>query len=131
MMFSKKIKAVQIDTLIGSTSKVVGDLHYGGGLQIEGTVEGNLMARCEDGCVLVISESGTVEGEIRGPYVVINGTVHGDVHVSSSIELKKGAKVTGDIYYHSLEMEAGAEINGKLVHRQSPGIEDAHNRDID
>lgn len=131
MMFSKKIKAVQIDTLIGSTSKVAGDLFYGGGLQIEGTVEGNVVARCEDGCVLVISESGTVEGEIRGPYVVINGTVHGDVHVSSSIELKKSAKVNGDIYYHSLEMEAGAKINGKLVHQQSSSVEDVYNGDID
>ena len=61
-------------------------------LQIEGTVEGNVLARCEDKCVLMLGESGVVQGEIRGPYIVIDGTVHGDVHSSESIELKAGAR---------------------------------------
>lgn len=120
MAFRKKIKAIQIDTLVGPYSKVVGDIYYGGGLQIEGTVEGNVMAKCEDKCVLVVSEMGVVEGEIRGPLIIINGTVHGDVHASESIELKSEAKVNGDIYYHSLGITVGAEVNGKLVHQQFP-----------
>ena len=122
MIFKKKIKAVHIDTLIGPFSKVSGDMYYGGGLQIEGTVEGNVVARCEDKCVLVVGKPGVVEGEIRGPYIVIGGTVHGDVHASESIELKEGARVSGDIHYNSLEMAAGAEVNGRLVHQHSPNM---------
>lgn len=115
MAFRKKIKAVQIDTLVGPMSKVVGDVYYGGGLQIEGTVEGNVMAKCEDKCVLVISEMGVVEGEIRGTSIIIDGTVHGDIYASEGIELKAGAKINGDIYYASLGITVGAEVNGKLV----------------
>ena len=120
MAFKKKIKAVQIDTLVGPLSKVVGDVYYGGGLQIEGTVEGNITAKCEDKCVLVISEMGIVEGEIRGTFIIIDGTVHGDIYANEGIELKSGARINGDIYYASLGMTVGAEVNGKLVHQLSP-----------
>jgi len=122
MVFKSKIKSVQVDTLVGPFSKVAGDVYYGGGLQIEGTVEGNVLARCEDKCVLMLGESGVVQGEIRGPYIVIDGTVHGDVHSSESIELKAGARVNGDIYYSSLGISAGAEVNGRLVYQNSPAV---------
>ena len=125
MAFRKKIKAVQIDTLVGPMSKIVGDVYYGGGLQIEGTVEGNVVAKCEDKCVLVVSEMGVVEGEIRGTFIVIDGTVHGDVYASEGIELKSGAKINGDIYYASLGMNVGAEVNGKLVCQLPDNVADA------
>ena len=124
MAFKKKIKAVQIDTLVGPLSKVVGDVYYGGGLQIEGTVEGNITAKCEDKCVLVISEMGVVEGEIRGTFIIIDGTVHGDIYANEDIELKSRARINGDIYYASLGMTVGAEVNGKLVHQLSPNPPD-------
>ena len=125
MAFRKKVKAVQVDTLVGPMSKVVGDVYYGGGLQIEGTVEGNVLAKGEDKCVLVISEMGVVEGEIRGTYIIIDGTVHGDIYASEGIELKAAAKINGDIYYASLGMTVGAEVNGKLVCQHSPNPPDA------
>lgn len=125
MAFRKKVKAVQIDTLVGPMSKVVGDVYYGGGLQIEGTVEGNVLAKGEDKCVLVINEMGVVEGEIRGTYIIIDGTVHGDIYASDGIELKAGAKINGDIYYASLGITVGAEVNGKLVCQSSPNPPDA------
>ncbi len=124
MVFRKKVKAVQIDTLVGPMSKVVGDVFYGGGLQVEGTIEGNVLAKCEDKCVLVISEMGVVEGEIRGTFIIIDGTVHGDIYASEGIELKSGARINGDIYYASLGMTVGAEVNGKLVCQPSPNPPD-------
>ena len=124
MAFRKKVKAVQIDTLVGPMSKVIGDVYYGGGLQVEGTIEGNVLAKCEDKCVLVISEMGVVEGEIRGTFIIIDGTVHGDIYASEGIELKSGARINGDIYYASLGMTVGAEVNGKLVCQPSPNPPD-------
>lgn len=124
MVFKKKVKAVQIDTLVGPMSKVVGDVYYGGGLQIEGTVEGSVLAKCEDKCVLVISEMGVVEGEIRGTFIIVDGTVHGDIYSSDGIELKAGAKINGDIYYASLGITVGAEVNGRLVYQPAPAPTD-------
>ena len=70
---------------------------------------------------VVVSESGIVKGEIRGPTVIVYGTVNGDVYATGTIELSAGAKINGNVYYNLLEMATGAEVNGSLVHQQSTG----------
>ncbi len=121
MALKKKIKTTKIDTLIGRHSKIVGDVHYSGGLHIEGAVEGNIMAEEEERCVVIVSELGVVEGELRGPSIIINGTVNGNVYATGTIELAAGARINGNVYYNLLEMAVGAEVNGNLVHRQHQG----------
>ena len=68
--------------------------------------------------MLTVSEHGTIEGEVRVPYVVLNGVVLGDVHAREHIELAAKARVEGDVYYGLMEMAMGAEVNGKLVHTE-------------
>ena len=121
MALKKKIKTTKIDTLIGRHTKIVGDVHYSGGLHIEGTVEGNIMAEEEDRCIVIVSELGVVEGELRGPSIIITGTVNGNVYATGTIELAAGARINGNVYYNLLEMAVGAEVNGNLVHRQAEG----------
>lgn len=118
VIFKNKVKTTHIDTLIGRYSKVIGDVCYGKGLHIAGTVAGNVIAENEDTGGVIISETGVVEGEIRGSSVVINGTVNGNVYAAGTVELAASAKVNGDVYYDLLEMDAGAEVNGNLLHKQ-------------
>jgi cytoskeletal protein CcmA (bactofilin family) len=120
MAFKKKIKTMRVDTLIGKHSRVVGDILYTGGVHVEGEVEGNLMAEEVDKGFVVVSETGLVKGEIRGPTVIVYGTVNGDVYATGTIELAATAKIKGSVYYNLLEMTTGAEVNGNLIHQQSP-----------
>jgi cytoskeletal protein CcmA (bactofilin family) len=120
MALKKKIKTMRVDTLVGKHSRIVGDILYTGGVHIEGEVEGNLMAEEVDKGFVVVSESGMVKGEIRGPTIIVYGTVNGDVYATGTIELSAGAKINGSVYYNLLEMANGAEVNGNLVHQQSP-----------
>ena len=120
MAFKKKIKTMRVDTLVGKSSRIVGDIVYTGGVHIEGQVEGNLMAEEVDKGFVVVSETGLVKGEIRGPMVIVYGTVHGDVYATGTIELAASAKITGSVYYNLLEMTTGAKVNGNLVHQTSP-----------
>jgi len=120
MAFKKKIKTMRVDTLVGQHSKIVGDILYTGGVHIEGEVEGNLMADEVDKGFVVVSETGVVKGEIRGPTVIVYGTVNGDVYATGTIELAASAKITGSVYYNLLEMTTGAEVNGSLIHQQAP-----------
>ena len=119
MAFKKKVKTMRVDTLVGKHSKIVGDILFTGGVHIEGEVEGNLMAEEPDKGFVVVSESGLVKGEIRGPTIIVYGTVSGDVYATGTIELASGAKINGSVYYNLLEMANGAEVNGNLVHQQS------------
>ena len=62
-----------------------------------------------------MSESGTVEGHVRVPFVIISGVVKGDVYADDYVELGPTARIEGDVYYGLIEMAMGAEVNGKLV----------------
>jgi len=120
---SKKPKpTAQIDTLIGANSEIQGDVIFSGGLHVDGKVKGNVVAAEGNDSVLTLSERGLIEGEVKVPNVVINGTVIGDVHALSHVELAAQARVHGNVYYSLIEMAMGAEVNGNLVHRSDKSV---------
>jgi len=103
-------------TLIAKGTTIRGDLTFSGAIYLEGRIEGTLRAEGTDAC-LTLSDQGAVVGEIHAPRVVLNGEVKGDVHASERLELAEAARIEGNIYYKVLEMAAGAQINGKMVHQ--------------
>ena len=108
-----------IDTLIGPEVVIRGDLEFSGGLYVEGRILGKVVAAEGKPASLLLAEQGTVEGEIRAPVVIINGTLVGDVHAGERIELAQKARVEGNVHYSVVEMSAGAQLSGRLVHVQS------------
>lgn len=110
-----KTSGARVDTLVGQDTEIVGDIHFTGGLHIDGVVKGNVSAGDDSDSVAIVSERGRVEGELRVPNLLINGYVAGDVHAAERLDLAKEARVRGDVYYHTMEMASGAEVNGKLV----------------
>lgn len=112
----KKRRVTKVDSLVGQNTQVMGDLRFRGGLHVDGAVKGNVASEDEDTSVLSLSDRGTIEGEVRVPYVILNGVVVGDVYASQHIELASSARVEGNVYYNLIEMAMGAEVNGKLVH---------------
>ena len=103
-------------TLIAKGTVIRGDVTFTGALFLEGRVEGTLKAEGSE-AVLTLSELGSVQGEIHAPRVTVNGEVHGDIHASVRLELAGNARVEGNIHYKLLEMAAGAQIDGRMVHQ--------------
>jgi cytoskeletal protein CcmA (bactofilin family) len=122
-MFGKRKKRhpTKIDSLIGPNTRVLGDVCFSGGLHVDGTVKGNVYSNGQESAVLTVSDHGTIEGEVRVPYVILNGVVLGDVHAREHIDLAAKARVQGDVHYGLMEMAMGAEVNGKLVHTEGAG----------
>lgn len=116
---SKKPKGggARVDTIIGQHTRLEGDIHFGGGLHVDGTIKGNIIAEPGSESVLTVSEHGRIEGDVRVPTVILNGKVSGDVHSGERIELAAHAEVNGDVYYNLIEMAMGAAVNGSLVHQ--------------
>ncbi len=111
-----------VDTLIGRQTEVLGDLRFSGGLHVDGKIIGKIIATAEKGATLSVSEAGIVEGDVRAPKIVLNGHVHGDVVSSENLTLGARARISGSVYYKSLEMMNGAVINGQLVHEGDDAI---------
>lgn len=119
-MFGRKSTKPQnrIDSLIGHGTRIEGDVSFSGGLRIDGEVIGNVRADAGQASTLVLSEQARVVGAIEVSHLVVNGTVAGPVYVSEYVELQAKSRVTGDVYYKTLEMHVGAIIEGKLVHQE-------------
>lgn len=117
-MFFKKSNRIQnsIDTLIGAETRIEGDIHFSGGLRVDGAIRGNVNEPNASPSTLILSESGRIEGAVSASKIVINGKVVGPVRALQFIELQAKAHITGDVYYKSLEMHTGAVIEGKLVY---------------
>jgi len=120
MLGKKKQKprrpAGHFDTLVSSRTTVKGDVHFSGGLHVDGTIRGRVVAEEGGDAVLRVSEVGSVEGDIVAPHVIVNGTVYASTH----LELAEKASIHGNVYYNLIEMAMGASVNGSLVHQNEP-----------
>lgn len=112
----KKFKNTKTTTLIGHTTELYGDMQFSGGLQVNGSISGNVVSHEDSSSLLTLSEHGIIRGDVKVPNVVIYGTVIGNVHAKNHIELPSSARITGNVYYTLIEMAMGAEINGNLFH---------------
>jgi len=121
MLFKSKSRSQRIDTLVGAATQIVGDVHFTGGLHVDGNIKGNVDAPANSDARLSVSDGGVVEGSVAVPNVLLNGTVKGDILAHERIELGATARVTGNVFYGLIEMEMGAEINGKLIYQPPKG----------
>lgn len=113
---SNSSNSVGVDTLIGRQTEILGDVRFTGGLHVDGKIKGKVIASGDKAAALSVSEHGSIEGDVRVPSIVLNGTVVGDVHASQKIALSAKARVNGNVFYRIIEMESGSQVNGQLVH---------------
>jgi cytoskeletal protein CcmA (bactofilin family) len=125
----KNKATARIDTLIGKSAAVQGDVEFSGGLHIDGRVTGSVRTTPGTAGALSVSEHGIIEGSVEAPQVVVNGRVNGDIVASERVVLGAKARILGNVHYGVIEMALGAEITGKLVPRNAaePVIEPAQN----
>lgn len=109
-----------VETLIGSHVTIRGDLLFSGGLYVEGTIHGSVVAEEGGDAVLTLAERGNIHGEVRSPHVVVNGNLSGDIYAAERIELGATARIQGNIYYKVIEMAAGAMVTGRMIHGDAP-----------
>jgi len=124
MIFGKKknFNSARIDTLIGQGTVINGDLIFSGGLHVDGKIVGNVVAEEGSDAMLILSEFGHIEGEVKVPNMVLNGEIVGDVFGSIRVELAPKSRINGSVYYNLIEMAIGAEVNGGLVHETSEAL---------
>ncbi|HEX8757108.1 MAG TPA: polymer-forming cytoskeletal protein [Steroidobacteraceae bacterium] len=122
-MFKRNSKPQRIDTLIGKSVRVHGDLEFAGGLHLDGQVAGGVRADSQAPASLSVSDSGSIEGPVEVTDLVLHGRVRGDIVARGRVVLGASARVEGNVYYGIIEMTLGARITGKLVRLPDSGSE--------
>ncbi len=118
-MFRKQPNKPQsrIDSLIGAGTKIEGNVSFAGGLRVDGEITGNVTAVAAQASTLVVSEQARIDGEIHVSHLVVNGAINGPIYATEFLELQSKSRVNGDVHYNTLEMQLGAIVEGRLVHR--------------
>ena len=114
----KTMPSTRLSSLVAMGVEITGDLLFADGLRIDGRVAGKLVGQTSDSqpaSLLVLSETGRIEGSVRCSDAVINGTVDGDLDIENFLELQSNAVVTGTIRYRQLKMDVGATVQGQLL----------------
>jgi cytoskeletal protein CcmA (bactofilin family) len=94
--------------LIGSGTKIIGDIHSAGDVRIDGNLNGNITTSGK----FVLGPNGLVEGNIVCTNADLMGEVKGQVTVSELLQLKNTARINGDILTGKLAIEPGAIFTG-------------------
>src|SRR6266571_7817029 len=117
-MFGRNAKS-EIDSLVGISARIEGDLCFTGGLRIDGEVHGNVIAGDGAESVLIVSEHARIQGEVRCANLVVNGYIAGHVYSSELLELQPKGRIVGDVHYKMIEMHGGGMVTGQLTHQQA------------
>lgn len=109
-------------SVIGPDVRIVGDIVTQGEMEIDGDVEGDITCQ-----TLMIGEGAKVRGAVHADVVRIHGSLKGKIF-ATNVSLSKTAEVLGDVTHVTLQIEAGAVLEGHLLQQRSgtavPQLED-------
>lgn len=97
--------------VIGKSVIVKGQIYSREDLTIDGEVEGTVELQEHR---LTIGPNGKVTAAIKAREIVVLGTVHGNVEASDKIDIRKEAKLVGDIRTARIVIEDGAYFKGNI-----------------
>jgi len=106
-----KIDFKNVQTMIGVEAVVNGPIKLRGGIIVYGKVYGDIHT---EGPVR-ITISGEVIGDIQASDAHIGGSIQGNVTASNRIVLGRKSELKGDLIYHSLVIEDGAQFEGSCT----------------
>lgn len=95
-------------SVINAGLTVKGDLESDGEINIEGKVEGDTRGK-----TVVVGKGATVKGSLFGESITVAGTVEGKLE-ATNVTIQNTARVTGDIVHKSVQIEAGAYVDGRV-----------------
>lgn len=103
-----EVVADQVTGVLESNAVFEGTLAYSGCFHVNGTVRG----RVETPDVLVVGETGRVEGQIQAGVVIIYGKVEAEINAKYRVEIRKPAVFRGEMSTPSLKVEEGVIFEG-------------------
>jgi cytoskeletal protein CcmA (bactofilin family) len=96
---------------IGKAVRIVGQIFTKEDLYVDGDVEGTIESQENK---VTIGPNGRVQASIRAREVIILGQVQGNVETSDKVDIRKDAKLVGDITTSRISIEDGALFKGSI-----------------
>lgn len=105
-------KSGQVVSVIGADMRITGNIQSEGQVQVDGQLDGDITCH-----TLVVGESGRIAGEVVAQKVRFHGQMKGRI-TAESVVMAKSARMTGDLIHATLEIEAGAQLEGHILRKE-------------
>jgi cytoskeletal protein CcmA (bactofilin family) len=99
------------NAVLGKSVIVKGQIFSREDLTIDGEVEGTVELQEHR---LTVGPNGKVVASVKAREIVVLGTVHGNVETSDRIDIRRDAKLVGDIRTARIVIEDGAYFKGNI-----------------
>jgi cytoskeletal protein CcmA (bactofilin family) len=99
----------RLDTFIGRTTNLKGEITIQGSIRIDGQLEGNVTASE----AIITGPESFIKGNLDCKDAIISGRVEGSVLALENVELQSGANIFGDITCGNLVIGKNCFFEGK------------------
>jgi cytoskeletal protein CcmA (bactofilin family) len=96
---------------IGKAVKVIGQIFTKEDLNVDGDIEGTIESADNK---VTIGTTGRVQASVKAREVVIFGQVQGNVEAADKVDIRREAKLVGDITTARISIEDGALFKGSI-----------------
>ena len=97
--------------VIGKSVMIKGQIFSREDLTIDGEIDGSVELHEHR---LTVGPNGKLQAGVKAREVVVLGTIHGNVEASDKIDIRKDAKLVGDIKTTRIVIEDGAYFKGSI-----------------
>ncbi len=100
-----------VSTIIGADTVIGGSVTTENSIRIDGSVVGGITSKG----TVILAPTGQVTGNIAAEYLVVAGTIQGDMWIKERAEFENTANVTGDITTTKLIIDEDAQFHGMSI----------------
>lgn len=112
-MFRSKAAASPTEpTVIGRGTVIEGTIRVAGRVQVDGQIDGTLIAQGH----VSVGPTGSILGEVVADELAVGGRVEGRVSISNHLHVAPGGSARGEVRYGSLQVDRGGVIDGSTLH---------------
>lgn len=106
----KELGLASSTSVFAAGLNMTGEIHSNSDIRIEGEIKGIVVTKKK----LVISPSGSVQGDIWAEEVCIMGEIIGNLTIKGLARFTSTSKVRGEVISSSVEIEAGCDFEGSI-----------------
>jgi cytoskeletal protein CcmA (bactofilin family) len=100
-----------VDTIIGLSVSLKGNIYNKGSIQVNGNVEGEVKSDEN----VIVGETAKIKGPVIAKKVEVSGEVRGLVEAHDKLEINQTGKIFGDVNAKTLVIKEGAIFVGKSI----------------
>ena len=108
---SPELEVTRSSATIGKSVSIKGQIYSREDLFIDGEVNGTIEVAEHK---VTVGPNGKVQAAVKAREIVVLGTIHGNVEAADKVDIRKEAKLVGDIKTARIVIEDGAYFKGSI-----------------